>query len=236
MSAAGDYRPLEDLAGRLGYRFQDLGLLRRALTHRSFVPGEEVANESYQRLEFLGDRVLALVVAEMLYTSFPALDEGGLARRLNQLVRKETCAEVAVSFDVGDAIRLGTGERKSGGRRNEAILGDVMEALIAAIHLDGGFAAAEDFVQRAWRPRMEGLSGPLRDAKTTLQEWAQGRGLPTPGYRLVDRSGPDHAPSFTVEALIGDTAAGRGIGRSKRDAEQAAATDILVREGLWSAE
>ncbi len=234
MAAVSEQRPMEALADRLGYAFRDPEQLKRALTHRSAVPGDQVAHESYQRQEFLGDRVLALVVADMLLGAHPRAEEGELARRLNQLVRRETCAEVAQSLDVGPAIRLGAGERKSGGRGNEAILGDVMEAIIAAIYLDGGFEAARGFVERNWRPRMEALSGPLRDAKTTLQEWAQGRGLPTPAYRTLDRSGPDHAPSFTVEVRIGGEAAGEGTGRSKREAEQAAAVDVLVREGLWS--
>ncbi|HUG61098.1 MAG TPA: ribonuclease III [Methylomirabilota bacterium] len=234
MADPGDPRPADALADRLGYVFRDREEYRRALTHRSAVPGDRVAHESYQRLEFLGDRVLALVIADMLYRAYPKADEGELARRLNSLVRRETCVEVALALDLGPAIRLGAGERKSGGRSNEAILGDVMEAIIAAIYLDGGFEPARAFVERLWRPRMEALSGPLRDAKTTLQEWAQGRGLSTPSYRMVDRSGPDHAPSFTVEVVISDTTMGEGRGRSKREAEQAAAADVLVREGLWS--
>jgi len=227
-------RPLDVVAERLGHVFANREGLSRALTHRSAVPGDRAAHESYQRHEFLGDRVLALVVADMLYRAHPKADEGDLARRLNQLVRRETCAEVAAELGLGEAIRLGTGERQSGGRQKEAILGDVAEAVIAAIYLDGGFEAARAFVERHWRPRMEGLSGPLRDAKTMLQEWAQGRGLPTPVYEAIDRSGPDHAPEFTVRVTVGSGPAGEGRGKSKRDAEQAAAQGVLVREGLWS--
>lgn len=228
-------KALEALQERLGYRFRDREPLVRALTHRSAVPGDRVAHESYQRLEFLGDRVLALVVSEMLYRAHPKADEGDLARRLNSLVRRETCAEVAVALDLGSAIRLGAGERQSGGRRKDAILGDVAEAVIAAVYLDGGFEQARDFVERNWRPRMESLSGSLRDAKTTLQEWAQGRGLPTPAYEAIGRSGPDHAPLFTVRVTIGESGpSGEGQGKSKRDAEQAAATGVLTREGIWS--
>jgi ribonuclease-3 len=234
MASADDLRPVDALVVRLGYKFRDREGLRRALTHRSAVPGERVADESYQRHEFLGDRVLGLAVATMLFETFPQADEGDLARRFNLLVRKETCAAVAEALDVGPAIRLGTGERQSGGRQKVAILGDVIEAIIAAIYLDGGFEAARAFVERNWRPRLESLSGPLRDAKTTLQEWAQGRGMPTPVYESLDRSGPDHAPTFTVRVNIGGDAAGEGRGRSKREAEQAAATAVLVREGLWS--
>lgn len=219
---------LEALEGRLQYRFKDRAGLLRALTHRSAVPGDQVAHESYQRHEFLGDRVLALVVAEMLFTAYPREEEGDLARRLNQLVRRETCAEVATDLDLGAVVRLGAGERQSGGRRKEAILGDVAEAVIAAIYLDGGFDAARDFVLRNWKPRMENLTGPLRDSKTLLQEWAQGRGQGLPAYSIVDRSGPDHAPTFRVVVTIDGEAAGEGQGKSKRDAEQAAAAEALV--------
>lgn len=219
---------LEALEGRLQYRFKDRAGLLRALTHRSAVPGDQVAHESYQRHEFLGDRVLALVVAEMLFTSYPREEEGDLARRLNQLVRRETCAEVATDLDLGSVLRLGTGERQSGGRRKEAILGDVAEAVIAAIYLDGGFDVAKDFVLRNWKPRMDNLTGPLRDPKTLLQEWAQGRGQGLPVYAIVDRSGPDHAPMFRVVVTIDGEAAGEGQGKSKRDAEQAAAAEALA--------
>lgn len=232
---AAPKRPtLEDLEQRIGHAFKDRDGLVRALTHRSAVPGDRVAGESYQRHEFLGDRVLALVVAEMLFEAHPASEEGDLARRLNSLVRRETCADVAVALDLGPHIRLGVGERQSGGRGKEAILGDVMEAVIAAIFLDAGFETARSFVRRNWLPRMQALSGPLRDAKTTLQEWAQGRGMPTPAYTAVGRSGPDHAPVFTVRVELGDGKTGEGQGKSKREAEQAAATGVLVREGLWS--
>ncbi|WP_181705653.1 ribonuclease III [Chthonobacter rhizosphaerae] len=229
-------KAVEALETRIGYAFRDRSHAVRALTHRSAVPGDRVAHESYQRHEFLGDRVLALVIAEMLFRAHPKAEEGDLARRLNQLVRKETCAEVAVALDLGVAIRLGPGERQSGGRRKEAILADVAEAVIAAIYLDGGYEPARDFVERNWRPRMDGLSGPLRDAKTTLQEWAQGKGLPTPSYEAIDRSGPDHAPQFTVRVSIPNGPTGEGRGKSKREAEMAAATGVLVREGIWSAD
>lgn len=227
-------RPLEAVEDRLGYGFRNRENLQRALTHRSAVPGDRASHESYQRHEFLGDRVLALVIADMLFQAYPRSDEGDLARRLNSLVRRETCADVATDLGLGEAVRLGVGERQSGGRRKEAILGDIAEAVIAAIYLDGGFDEARRFIERHWRPRMEALSGPLRDAKTTLQEWAQGRGLPTPSYEVVERSGPDHAPSFLVRVSIPGAAAGEGTGKSKCDAEQAAATDVLIREGIWS--
>jgi len=218
---------LEALEGRLRYRFKDRAGLLRALTHRSAVPGDQVAHESYQRHEFLGDRVLALVVAEMLFAAYPREEEGDLARRLNQLVRRETCAEVATELDLGSVVRLGAGERQSGGRRKEAILGDVAEAVIAAIYLDGGFEAARDFVLSNWKPRMEKLTGPLRDPKTLLQEWAQGRGQGLPVYTIIERSGPDHAPVFRVVVTIDGETVGEGQGKSKRDAEQAAAAEAL---------
>ncbi|WP_237151831.1 ribonuclease III [Oryzibacter oryziterrae] len=219
---------MEALEKRLQYHFKDRTGLVRALTHRSAVPGDKVAHESYQRHEFLGDRVLALVVAEMLFKANDKADEGDLARRLNQLVRRETCAEIALELDLGDVIRLGTGERQSGGRRKEAILGDVMEAVIAAIYLDGGFEVAKDFVERNWAPHMQRLPGQLRDAKTLLQEWAQGRGHAVPTYETLERTGPDHAPVFTVAVLIDGAQVGTGTGKSKREAEQAAAAAALA--------
>jgi len=190
--------------------------------------------ESYQRLEFLGDRVLALAVAEMAFETFPQAEEGELARRLNALVKRETCAEVGRRLDLGPAIRLGAGEAQTGGRNRTTVLGDVTEALIAAIYLDAGFAPAADFVRRNWRDLMLSARGPLRDAKTTLQEWAQGRGLATPAYREIGRTGPDHDPEFTILVEVAGVAGGEGKGRSKREAEQNAATAILVREGLWT--
>lgn len=222
---------LEALEGRLQYHFKDRSGLLRALTHRSAVPGDQVAHESYQRHEFLGDRVLALVIAEMLFTTYPREEEGDLARRLNQLVRRETCAEVATDLDLGSVLRLGVGERQSGGRRKEAILGDVAEAVIAAIYLDGGFDAAKEFVLRNWKPRMESLTGSLRDSKTLLQEWAQGRGHGLPSYTITERLGPDHAPTFRVAVTIDGENVGEGQGKSKRDAEQAAAAEALTDRG-----
>lgn len=221
---------LDALEARIGHRFADRSLLERALTHTSAVGS---AAESYQRLEFLGDRVLALTVAGMVYRAFPGADEGELARRLNALVKRETCAEVARELRLGDTVRLGSGEAQSGGRAKAAILGDIAEAVIAAIHLDAGFETASAFVERLWTERMLSARGPLRDAKTTLQEWLQGRGLAAPTYRQVSRSGPDHDPLFTIAVDIVGVEGAAGTGRSKREAEQNAATRVLVREGLW---
>ncbi|MGD9740037.1 MAG: ribonuclease III [Bauldia sp.] len=228
---------LEALQDRLGYRFADPGHLIEALTHNSAVVEFGLdRHTSYQRLEFLGDRVLALVVADMLTRKFERASEGELARRLTGLVRNETCADVAIALDIGSAVRLGGGEARSGGRNKAAILGDVCEAVIGAVYVDGGLAPAQALVERQWRPRMENWSTPLRDAKSTLQEWAQGRGLPPPSYSVLDRSGPHHAPRFVVEVALRDLDAARGEGTSKREGEQNAAAEMLVREGIWKAE
>jgi ribonuclease-3 len=223
------------LERRIGHEFGNRELLLTALTHASAI-GDFTSpiKANYQRLEFLGDRVLALVVAEMLLDAFPRAQEGELAQRLTGLVRNEACAEVALALDLGRAIRLGGGEAHSGGRYKAAILGDVCEAVIGAVHLDGGIDVARRFIAANWRERMLNWRGSLRDAKTTLQEWVQGRGLPTPTYRIVDRSGPDHAPIFTIEVTVENTEPARGEGRSRRDAEQEAATALLRREEIWS--
>jgi len=221
---------LDDLERRLGYRFADRALLARALTHTSAVND---GADSYQRLEFVGDRVLALTVARLIHDTFASADEGELARRLNQLVKRETCADIGRELNLGPVIRLGTGEAQTGGRTKTAILGDVVEAIIAAIYLDGGFDKAFAFINRHWQSRMMAAHGPLRDAKTTLQEWVQGRGGPTPIYRETARTGPDHDPEFTISVEIKGFETGEGRGRSKREAEQSAAATVLVREGIW---
>jgi ribonuclease-3 len=224
------------LETRLGYRFRDGELLERALTHVSAVPNDPSRSSSYQRLEFLGDRVLGLVVSDMLIRAFPDADEGELSRRLADLVRAEACAEVALELDIGQAIRLGGGEAQSGGRRKKAILSDVCEAIIGAVFLDGGFEAAQALVNRFWRERMAMPRHPLRDPKTALQEWAQGRGLAIPAYREVSRSGPDHDPTFKVAVTVAGIEEAQGSGRSKRLAEQVAAKAMLTREGVWAGE
>jgi ribonuclease-3 len=227
---------LDSLQARIGYRFRDRGLLEEALTHQSAVVEAGLGPEaSYQRLEFLGDRVLGLVIADMLTVAFPRASEGELARRLTGLVRNESCAEVAIALDLGSDMRLGGGEASSGGRNKAAILGDVCEALIGAIYRDGGYASARDFVEAHWRSRMENWTQPLRDAKTTLQEWAQGRGLPTPAYVIAYRTGPHHAPRFVVTVDVAGLEPGSGEGGSRREAEQNAATAVLIREGIWKA-
>ena len=220
------------LERRIGYRFNDLGLLERALTHISALSGPRHPTGSYQRLEFLGDHVLGLVVSEMLFRDFPRANEGELSRRLADLVRKDACADVARVIDLGAALKLGSSEVQAGGRQRTTILADACEALIGAVFLDGGYAVAAEFIDRLWRDRMLTPVRPLRDAKTILQEWAQGRGLSTPTYREIARTGPHHDPEFRVAVDLPDRPPAEGVGRSKRAAEQAAATAMLEREGV----
>jgi len=217
---------------RIGYRFKNSALLEQALTHISALTGPRNRDGSYQRLEFLGDHVLGLVVSDMLFRAFPKADEGEMSRRLADLVRKEACADVARSIDLGGAIRLGSSENNAGGRSRAAILADVCEALVGAVFVDGGYPAAAELIERLWEARMRKPARPLRDSKTILQEWAQARGLPTPAYREIERKGPDHDPEFRVTVELPDRAAAEGLGRSKRAAEQAAAAAMLTREGV----
>ena len=220
------------LEATIGYTFNDIGLAERALTHVSGLRGPRNPAGSYQRLEFLGDHVLGLVISDMLFRAFPRANEGELSRRLAELVRKDACADVARALDLGAAIKLGGSEARTGGRRRPTILADVCESLIGAVFLDGGYAAAATLIERFWRERMLTPVRPLRDAKTMLQEWAQGRGLPTPSYREVARTGPHHSPEFRVAVELPDRAPAEGLGRSKRAAEQAAAAAMLEREGV----
>jgi ribonuclease-3 len=217
---------------RISYKFKDPALLEQALTHISALAGPRNRSGSYQRLEFLGDHVLGLVISDMLFSAFPKADEGELSRRLADLVRKEACADVARAIDLGEAIRLGASENNAGGRNRIAILADVCEALIGAVFIDGGYKAASEVIGRLWEQRMRAPARPLRDSKTILQEWAQARGLPTPSYREVERKGPDHNPEFRVTVELPNRAPAEGLGRSKRAAEQAAAAAMLTREGV----
>jgi ribonuclease-3 len=217
---------------RIGYRFKDRALLEQALTHISALSGARNRAASYQRLEFLGDHVLGLVVSDMLFRAFARADEGEMSRRLADLVRKEACADVGRAIDLGAAIRLGASEANAGGRGRTAILADVCEALIGAVFVDGGYPAAAALIERLWSERMRTPARPLRDSKTVLQEWAQARGLPTPAYREVERKGPDHDPEFRVTVELPDLAPAEGLGRSKRAAEQAAAAAMLTRAGV----
>jgi ribonuclease-3 len=225
-------KSISALEERIGHGFSDPNLLDEALTHVSAVSGARKRTESYQRLEFLGDHVLGLVVSDLLFRAFPKADEGELSRRLADLVRREACAEAAVAMELGPHIRMGAGEVSSGGRRKSAILADVCESLIGAVFIDGGYDAAARLVERYWHERMFEPHRPLRDSKTTLQEWAQGRGLPPPVYREKERRGPDHRPEFRVAVELPGFAPTEGTGASKRDAEQAAAAAMLAQEGV----
>lgn len=220
---------LKALEERIGHFFTDGKLIAAALTHVSAAAGRK--RESYQRLEFLGDRVLGLVIAEMLYETFPEADEGELSHRLAGLVRKESCAEVAAAWGAEAHIRLGDSEKQAGGA-NTAILGDVCESIIGAVFLDGGYSAAKAIVAAAFGARMRSPEHPLRDPKTTLQEWAQARGLPAPLYRETGRSGPDHAPEFTISVEVTGYPQAEAKGQAKRLAEQAAAAAFIAREGI----
>lgn len=223
------------LEGRLGHKFADETLLDLALSHSSAVSAERRSGLlSNQRLEFLGDRVLGLVIAEWLAEEFPEAEEGELAIRLNALVRQETCAAVAERIELGRALTLGPGEEKAGGREKTAILADACEAVIAALYLDGGLAAARGFIRSEWAGHVAEPARMRRDAKTALQEWTQAHGRGIPAYREAGRSGPDHAPVFVVRAEVGGLDPATGSGGSKRQAEQAAAREMLIREGVWN--
>ncbi len=210
--------------GRLGHHFAKPELLVRAVTHSSMV---SVHRDDNQRLEFLGDRVLGLVIAEALLSADVNAPEGTLAPRYNALVRREACADVARQIDLGDVLKLGRSEMKSGGRRKEALLADAMEAVIAAVYQDAGFEVARDTVLRLWGARVTNVAEDARDAKTALQEWAQARGEPPPAYVEKARSGPDHQPIFTIEVRLAGGESETAQAGSKRHAEQAAAQALL---------
>ncbi len=212
--------------GQIGHQFHQPELLLRAVTHASISSATRPDN---QRLEFLGDRVLGLVMAEALLSADDKAAEGLLAPRFNALVRKETCAEVARDIGLGEVLKLGRSEMMSGGRRKEALLGDAMEALIAAIYLDAGFDAAKALVLRLWASRIGAVEQDARDAKTSLQEWAQARGMALPTYTETGRDGPDHQPMFTVTVQLENGVAESSRAGSKRVAEQAAARALLAR-------
>jgi ribonuclease-3 len=227
---AKDRSALEE---RIGYQFADKALLERALTHISALSGgpqNRVA--SYQRLEFLGDHVLGLVISDMLYRAFGRANEGELSRRLADLVRKDACADVARAMELGPELKLGNSESQAGGRKRATILADVCEALLGAVFVDGGYQAAAQVIEAFWKPRMMRPVRSLRDPKTMLQEWAQARGLPTPVYEEVSRTGPHHDPKFRVAVTLPERPPAEGTGSSKRAAEQAAAAEMLAREGV----
>ncbi len=221
---------LDAFAERLGYLFNEPNLLRQALTHSSATQKRLKSNE---RMEFLGDRVLGLILAEMLLEYFPMEEEGEIAYRFTALAQRDALASVAEAVGIAEALTLSDGERTSGGLENPGVLADAVEAVIAAIYIDGGLEPARQFIQTQWADMMRENRRPPKDPKTTLQEWAQGKGLPLPNYRIVEQEGPDHQPTFTVEAEITGQAPVSGQGNSKRAAEQAAADAMLkaIEEG-----
>jgi ribonuclease-3 len=229
----------QDLAQAIGYEFTRPELLDEALTHPSALASEHGRNRrsrntfhrGYERLEFLGDRVLGLVVADLLWRRFESEPEGHLTRRLTHLVRGETLARVANTIGLGSHLLLSRAEKAAGAADNPGILADVCEAVIAAIYLDGGLAAASDFVRRYWEPLIDEMEGPPRDPKTALQEWAQARALALPTYELVATSGPDHALRFTVTARVAGRDCATATASSKRVAEARAAELLLQQLG-----
>jgi ribonuclease III len=217
--------PLEEA---LGHHFAKRDLLTEALTHPSAVRRRGIAKRGYERLEFLGDRVLGLIVAELLWRRFPTEAEGEMTRRHTHLVRREALAEVAQAVGLGTQIIVSAGEDAAGVRENQSVLADVCEAVIAALYLDGGLTAAKGFVEQRWEARLSALGEPPRDPKTTLQEWVQARGLPLPAYRTVATEGPAHRRRFTVTVNVEGLDPSTASGTSKRAAETAAAAAALA--------
>lgn len=220
-----DFSALEKI---LDHHFSAPDLLKAALTHGSRIG----SGPDYQRLEFLGDRVLSLVIAEELYKSYPDEAEGSLAARLSLLVRGETCAKVGLDLGIQDFVILGEKEKRKGVQESSSVLGDVLEALIGAIYLDGGMDAARRMIHKGWSERLCQSPASLKDAKTFVQEWALGKAYPLPRYQLVSRSGPEHAPVFTITVAVGSLDAAEGRGSSKQAAEMAAAQVFIERERL----
>ncbi len=220
----GALKVVEDI---IGYRFKDPDLLNRALTHPSAVTAADSVRLSNQRLEFLGDRVLNLIIAERLFSRRKMESEGDLAPRLNQLVKKGACADAMRHLGLGRFLILSDGEDSAGGRARESTLGDACEAILGAIFVDGGLAPARRFVEAGWAPQFANAPAETRDPKTLLQEWAQAKGLPLPKYRIIDRTGPDHAPVYAVEVSLPEHGQAGASGASKRDAERFAAASLL---------
>lgn len=228
--------PGGEAARLIGHAFARPALLVEALTHPGAVPAprrggsrRRVTQRGYERLEFLGDRVLGLVIAELLWRRFEREPEGALTRRLTHLVRRETLARVALAIGLDRHVVLSSADAATGAARNPALLADACEAVIAAIYLDGGLTAAAAFIHRWWEPLLAEMGGPPLDPKTRLQEWAQARGLARPRYDLVETSGPDHAPRFTVSARVAGFDEAVATASSKRAAEAGAAAALLQR-------
>lgn len=217
---------LDTLQAALGYTFNDPSLLKQALTHSSAASKRLKSNE---RMEFLGDRVLGLLLAEMLLEAYQDEDEGGIGYRFTALAQRDALARVAGDVGLAEQLKLSTGEHTMGGRENPGVLADAVEAVLAAIYIDGGLAAARSFVHAHWTTIMREDKRPPKDPKTTLQEWAQGRGLGLPKYTVTGQSGPDHQPIFNVSVELADAGTETGEGQNKRAAEQAAAVALLKK-------
>jgi ribonuclease-3 len=228
MMASKSNSALDAFQERFGHHFKNKDYLALALTHASVG-----ADHNYERLEFLGDRVLGLVMAELLYDVFPDEAEGDLAKRHAALVSGETLGLLAETINLGDYLRLSEGERVGGGAKNENILADVMEALIGAVYLDAGIDLCKPVIAALWKDVLHMMKTPPRDPKTGLQEWAQARGLPLPRYEVTGRTGPDHAPQFIITVTVEGLPPVNGEGSSRRVAEKAAATALLNKiEGI----
>lgn len=218
-------RELDELQAALGYDFKDIGLLRQALMHSS---ATEKRLKSNERMEFLGDRVLGLVLAELLLNTYPEEEEGEISYRFTSLAQRDALASVAGQIALAQHLTLSNGENLTGGRENPGLLADAVEAVLAAIYRDGGLEPVRAFIHTHWAPMMHENRHPPKDPKTTLQEWAQSRGLGLPGYRVIAQEGPDHQPVFRIEATLSGQKPATGEGNNKRAAEQAAAEAMLL--------
>lgn len=219
-----DIKTLESI---IGHRFKSPDLLVRAVTHPSAVASADSVRLSNQRLEFLGDRVLNLVIADRLIDRRKMESEGDLAPRLNSLVKKSACADAMRHLDLSSFLILSDGEIASGGQERESTLGDACEAIIGAIYQDAGLTAARKFIEKGWAPQFESAPSQTKDPKTLIQEWAQGQGLPLPEYEVMSRTGPDHEPVYEVQVRVSDRGTAVAVGSSKRDAERNAAALLL---------
>jgi ribonuclease III len=235
MSSGAPVEAVSDFESKLGYSFRQRELLERALTHKSFSnENRDVRAPNNERLEFLGDAVLGFVVGEMIYRSFPSLQEGALSKIKAHLVSSNMLGAKGRMLEIGRYLRMGAGEARSGGAEKVSLLADAFEAVVAAIYMDGGVPAVEAFCRRVFGPEVDGINiGDLsfHDYKTTLQETAQGLGLPLPEYRVIEESGPDHEKAFLVELLWDGDAFSKGSGPSKREAQRKAAKEALKKLG-----
>ncbi len=227
-AASSSKPPLAQLSERVGYVFKDVELLHQALTHGS----SSRKAKDYERLEFLGDRVLSLVIADALFHNHSKEKEGMLAARHSAIVRGEVCAEVGLAMGLAEFIKVGDTEKRSGVHKMKSVLGDAVEALIGAIYIDGGLEPARTLVLRYWTEALKKPDTVQKDAKTFVQEWALAKALPLPRYELAGRQGPEHKPQFTVRLTIEKHAAADGAGPTKQAAEMAAAAAFIAREQL----